>query len=175
MSERPTTAQTVTGHKTARQVMPRPVGFEKANMDLEARQRLIEWIDKIGHSYQTETAIPIDMYFTGNDEECCIITCNTGENISSNYLYSQLAEVRNRPEVKDVLVRFYDYDDALQDDDIWINADTVWVVTCASVADVSKWVDHLCPTDIHEEEIGTNFVNPPEIPAGYRMVAIWWD
>jgi hypothetical protein len=136
-------------------------------MDLEARQRLIEWIDKIGHSYQTETAIPLDMYFTGNDEECCIITCNTGEHISSNYLYTQLAEVRNRQEVNDVLVRFYDYDDALQDDDIWINADTVWVVTCASVADVSKWVDHLCPSDIHEEEIGTNFVNPPEIPAGY--------
>jgi len=144
-------------------------------VDLEARQKLIDWIDSIGHSYSTETAIPLDLYFAGNTEQFCIITCNTSKGISAERLHKELCAIRDRDDVESIFVRFTSYDDALVDEDTWINSDTVWIVTTASAEHVSEWVGDLCPSDVYEEVVDDSFVNPPAIPPGYRMVAVWWD
>ena len=60
----------------------------------------------------------------------------------------------------------YDYGDALKYGDCWINADTVFVVTTASVDAVRVWFTPLECTEILEETDLTKFKNLPLVPSG---------
>jgi hypothetical protein len=141
----------------------------------EEKKKLIGWIDSIGHSYDTELAIPLHLYFNGNDEKCCIITCNTIRAGSAEEFYTRLKEIERRTDVNSVWIRFYDYDDALKFDDCWINSDGIWIVTTASKEDVMDWLDDFEPTESYYEDDFSSYRNPPEIPTGFKMVGISWD
>ena len=145
------------------------------HMDLAARQSLINWIDSFNGSFETEIAIPLEMYFDGNDEAHCCLTVNTIGCPSSERVHQSLKALLESPDTHDVLIRFTDYDDAKTDDGIWVLSDTAWVIAKASPELIEARIGHLKPSTVHDQSIDSSFLNFPEIPSGYRVVAVWWD
>ncbi len=147
----------------------------KPHMDLAARQSLMEWIDSFSGSFESEIAVPLQMYFAGNDEEHCSLTVNTVGCPSSEHVHQSLKTLLEYSDTHDVLIRFTDYDDATIDDDVWVSSDTAWVVTKASPEQIEDRIGHLQPSTVHEQTIDSSFLNFPEVPSGYKVVAVWWD
>jgi hypothetical protein len=71
-------------------------------------------------------------------------------------------------------VRFYDYADALESEDAWVGSDSVYLLTSASLDTVERWFSELEPADLWEED-PYKFAELPEVPNGFRLVAVWWD
>ncbi len=141
----------------------------------EEKKKLIEWIDSVGHSNDSELAISLDLYFHGNYEKCCTITCNTIRAGSAEELYKRLKEIESRSDVDSIWIRFYDYEDALEDDDSWINSDTIWIITTKSKEEVLSWLADFEPTESYYGDSLSSFRNLPNIPKGFKMVGVSWD
>jgi len=139
------------------------------------KKKLIDWIDSIGHSFDTELAIPLDLYFKGNYETCCCITCNTTRAGSAEELYEHLKKIESRSDVFSIWVRFYDYKDALKFDDCWINSDGIWIVTVKNKEEVLGWFGEFEPTESFDEDSLSIFRNSLAIPNGFNMVGVSWD
>lgn len=122
-----------------------------------------------------EILITLDDYFDGNDEENCIILANTDVNVSSKEFESFLRNIKKNDCVFDIFIRFYDYEDAIDFDDIWVNSDTIFIITTASTEEVKVWFEFYTPSSISEEIETKDFANLPSIPNGYKIISIWWD
>jgi hypothetical protein len=144
-------------------------------MDRQKLAELIAKIDAVCKSQDKETVLTLDEYFDGNTEEHSTLCANNGKPPSSEELWRFLRGIQDKKEVSQVLVRVYDYCDAIEYGDCWINADTVFVVTTASVDAVGVWFTPLQCTDIFEETDLTTFNNFPSVPHGFRVVGVWWD
>lgn len=124
---------------------------------------------------EKEIVISLEDYFDGDNSEHCPILANTGISLSAPALHDFLAKVAAKPDVSNVLIRFYDYEDALNFDNMWINSDTVFVSTTASATEVEKWFEPLEPTSVQGESNLADFANLPSIPDGHALFAVWWD
>jgi hypothetical protein len=121
-----------------------------------------------------EIVITVDDYFDGNDESCCTILANAGQSSSATF-ERFLRQIKNRDDVSNMFIRFYSYDDALDDPDSWINSDTVFVVTSASFEEVERWFESMEPSSVEEETDLSQFANLPSILSGHKLIAVWWD
>jgi len=142
------------------------------------RSKLFTLIDKIkraGYSYDTETVLTIEDFFDGNDDVCSSICANIADRPSTAVLRDFLLAVRERTCVSDVLIRVYEFEDALASQDTWITSDTVYVISSASVSEVHDWFRPLSPSAIGEESELSRFNNLPDVPEGARVIAVWWD
>ena len=122
-----------------------------------------------------EIVMTLDDYFDGNDESCCIILANNTNLNSSADFERFLRQIKNRQDVSDIFIRFCSCDDALDDANTWINSDTVFVVTSASVDEVGKWFESMEASSVDEEIDLTKFSNLPPIQNGHKLIAVWWD
>ncbi len=141
------------------------------------RSKLLVLVDKIkasGYSRGTETILTVEEFFDGNDEAYSICV-NNGSPPSTQEMQEYLLAIRAKPSVSDVLIRVYDFEDALASEDTWITSDTVFVITSASVSDVEEWFRPLTPSNVSEETRLGRFNNLPVIENGSRLVAVWWD
>jgi hypothetical protein len=136
---------------------------------------LIEKVKTIGYSYDSETVLTLEEYFDGNDQRCDSICANTENQPSARELQEFLLAIRAKPSVHEVLVRVYDFGDALRFQDAWIISDTVFVITNASVSEIEDWFRPLTPSDVYEEKNLDEFNNLPFIPKGFCLIAVWWD
>jgi hypothetical protein len=94
--------------------------------------------------------------------------------------YRILREIRDRPEVQDVLVAIHEtpYADEPEDNDLWPDSDTVYVLSSASEADVAAWAAPLVPSDIGDKwscKTGKKPKAAPELGPGMKVFALWWD
>ena len=94
--------------------------------------------------------------------------------------YRILREIRDRPDVQDVLVAIHEtpYAEDPEDFDIWPDSDTVYVITTATRADVSTWAAALKPDEVGDgwsADGGTKPPAGPELQPGMRVYALWWD
>lgn len=146
-------------------------------MDQLEKLNLIRQIRKIESHYPCgkEILISIDDYFKGNDESHCSILANTSVNLSSKEFETFLRNLKSKDNVEDIFIRFYDYKDAIDYDDAWINSDTVFVITSADVEEVRIWFQEVQPSSIDEETCLNEFANLPSIPEKYRIIDVWWD
>ena len=86
--------------------------------------------------------------------------------------YRVLREIRDRPDVDDVLVGI---SEVLENGE-WPFANHVYVITTASPADVTKWA---APLD--SDEPGSGWWNgapprwPIQVPGDAHIVTLWWD
>jgi hypothetical protein len=144
-------------------------------MERDRLLKLIAKIESIGLSHDRETVLTLDEYFDGNTEEYATLCANTSRPISAAELWQFLRRIQGKEDVAHVLIRVYDYEDALADGDCWINTDTVLLVTSASVETVRAWFQSLMFSDVYEEMDLTQYRNLPQVPSGYRVVAVWWD
>jgi len=124
---------------------------------------------------EKEILISLDDYFRGNDENHCIILANTSVNLSSKEFEKFLRDLKRKDNVMEVFIRFYDYEDAIDYEDAWINSDTVFVITSVDIRKVKSWFQELEPSSVNEETCLNEFVNLPYIPEGYRIINVWWD
>ena len=124
---------------------------------------------------EKEVVLSLNDYFDGDTSECCAILANTTKQLSSEACRHFLDGIASRPEVPHILIRFYDYEDALDFDDSWINSDTVFISTSASLTEVNEWFNPLEPTTVEEVIDTKGFANLPAVPSGHRLFAVWWD
>ena len=89
--------------------------------------------------------VGLDDYFRGNTEEESIAPNQVGygrPDLAS--IYQRFCEIRDRDDVQLVLVSLHDeWEDALDDDELWPAGDCIHIYTSASQADVESWVEGL--------------------------------
>src|SRR5688500_15349378 len=107
---------------------------EKAMTD---REKLIAKIEAQNPPDELpEIVVSLEDFFTGNNDRGSI-----GANLGPNQppiaeFYRALREIRAKPEVQDVLVRIYDYDDPTS----WPYTDTVYIISSAPLPTIKEWV-----------------------------------
>jgi hypothetical protein len=86
----------------------------------------------------------------------------------------RLTEIRDRADVADVLVDVLVEQEEYPADE-WPFAQDVLVVTTASPETVDSWIDGFNADPCGVEGNAAGWVNPPDVPAGYQIVSVWWD
>lgn len=146
-------------------------------MDQHKKLSLIRKIRKVEDSNPKgkEILISVDDYFDGNDENCCNILANTCNLVSAKEFESFLNNLKKKNNVYDIFIRFYDYEDAIDFDDSWVNSDTIFVVTSAKENDVKEWFEYYSPSEVRKQTELGEFANLPSVPIGYDLISVWWD
>lgn len=142
-------------------------------MDEAKRLALMEKIKAIGLAgdSEQEAVVTVEDFFDGNDD-----LSSLGSNLSPHpgldRFRDLLLDVRSRSEVAELVIAIWDMDDRPNGD--WPHADKVYLATSADEATVAEWFAPLEPDDIWEVQADT--LRPqPELEAGYRLLAVWWD
>ena len=144
-------------------------------IDEAKKKKLIEHIKHRQESGGAEILLPPPMYFDGYDEPHCNVCANNSTSISTTDFAARLQQIQARPDVYSVFVRFYDYDDALEDPNSWIGSDSVYVVTRASLEAVEDWFTDFEVSEVWVEDDISKFPDLTSIPEGYHLIAVWWD
>ena len=144
-------------------------------MNNKKLHQLIEYIDSFDPTNDRELMIPLEKYFDGNEETICTILANTNLHISGLGLFTRLTKLKNDERIFDIYVRFYDYQDALEDDGSWVNSDSLYFVTSLTTEELNKELEEISPDDIWEEDDLSRFINLPDLPSGCKIITAWWD
>ena len=125
-------------------------------MDLRARTRLMEEIAN-QKKQGGELAVPLDLFFHGNDD-LGSIGCNLGdEQPPIHQFYRTLTSLRDRSEVQDIWVRITDASDPSG----WPHSDTIYVISSLPQADVEAALAQLL---FDEVSIGWMYGKPAFAP-----------
>jgi hypothetical protein len=118
-----------------------------------------------------DAIVSLEDFFTGNTDRGSI-GCNLGKQQPAiSQFYQVLREIRERPNVQNVFVRICEFDDAQS----WPYSDTVYVLTSASLDEVSQWVQALMADEVND---GWMYGPPPKAPplkSGIMPYSVWWD
>ncbi|NFI94854.1 tryptophan synthase subunit alpha [Clostridium botulinum] len=123
---------------------------------------------------ENENLLPIvslELFFEGNDD-IGSIGCNILEHPGTEKFYSILKEIRNKPNVQDVLIEIMEYDEG---DDVWPFSERVYILTDAEEDEVMKWVEDLDISEISEGYIYGQSKAAPKLSDGCRVYSLWWD
>ncbi|MFE0756043.1 hypothetical protein ACFW16_18930 [Inquilinus sp. NPDC058860] len=140
-------------------------------MNRQARQRLIEEISEQQRAGPIEIAVPLDLFFDGNDDRGSI-GCNLGdEQPAIAEFYRTLSDLRRRPEVQDILVRIC----AVDDDESWPFADTVYVISSLRQSEIESAL-----AGLRFDEVVAKWMygKPPAVAEprpGFTPYSVWWD
>jgi hypothetical protein len=134
-----------------------------------------------GADGQVMPVVPLDDFFDGNWDEHSLAPNMVGYGRPPlQECYRILREIRDRPDVQDVLVAIHEtpYADDAEDVDIWPDSDTVYIVTTCSREEVARWAAPLKPDDIGNDWFCNTGKKPPAAPdlePGSKVFALWWD
>ncbi|NFT91086.1 tryptophan synthase subunit alpha [Clostridium botulinum] len=123
---------------------------------------------------ENENLLPIvslELFFEGNDD-IGSIGCNILEHPGTEKFYSILKEIRNKPNVQDVLIEIMEYDEG---DDVWPFSERVYILTDAEEEEVMKWVEDLDISEISEGYIYGQSKAAPKLSGRCRVYSLWWD
>jgi hypothetical protein len=138
-------------------------------------QRLNQEIERLGGA-DAYPVVSVDLFFDGNNDPASI-----GPNLDPHpgirTFERVLEEIRRRPEVSDVVVQI---DELIEGG--WPYASAVYVTTTATPEEVHRWVTELQPDEYmgDEDETGPWLgrgkpPGAPDMPAGHRVVTLFWD
>jgi hypothetical protein len=144
-------------------------------IDQVKKNALIKLIKEQSGAGKTELLLSPDVYFDGYEEDSCTICANNRVRVSTARFVERIRSIQARADVAEIFVRFYDYSDAEEDQDCWINSDSLYAVTLASLSEVRGWFADFEVSDVWEEPDTSKFAGLPQLPVGFRLVAIWWD
>lgn len=125
---------------------------------------------------QAAPVVDLDLFFDGNVEEESIAPNQWGDGrppIAA--MYEVFKNICARPEVSDVFVGLHsDWNDPVFADDV-PPAETVFIVTSASEAEVENWVSGL-----HADGVGRGWpygkpCNAPELASAHHLYWISWE
>lgn len=91
-----------------------------------------------------------------------------------------LLDIRQRPDVQDVLVAIHEcpFADDVEDVEIWPDSDTVYILTSASDQEVRDWAARLLPSEIGHGwscNTGRKPAAAPDLQPGMHVAVLWWD
>lgn len=140
---------------------------------------LLAAIDRQGGVGGTRPAIPLDLFFEGNDDEGSI-GCNLGNHPGVATFHQVLTTIRDKPNVHDVLVGITEVMSSSE----WPFSDHVYVITTALPSEVMAWAGELNPDPKGSDEQADENVDwwldevrpqLDQIPDGARVVLLFWD
>jgi hypothetical protein len=143
----------------------------------KARERLVGELAMLGglEGPGPRPVVSLESFFEGNDD-CASLGGNLSEHPGPAGFYRMLSRIRALPEVQDVLVEV-----RLVDDGEWPFARGIYVLTSASVAQVTAWLAPLRPRHVREgwstEGWSAEGAGPPGAPLlgdEMRVVGVWW-
>ena len=140
-----------------------------------SRQTLIDRVleQRALDSYEGPApVVSVEEFFDGNDD-LGSIGCNLDDHPGVAVFRSVLDAVKLRDEVQEVLIEVSEVEPG--DESMWPFSERVYVLTTASPAEVSAWLNQLEPSEVAE---GWFQGAPPAAPAlspGFRPIAAWWD
>ena len=144
-----------------------------------SRDSLLTRIGDINDFDRPRPLVSLEEFFEGNDDYASI-GCNLSDQPSPSEFYRLFALIRDRPDVRDVLVEVKQ----LEDPDGWPYTDTIWIITKAAPDDVHQWF----PERIAPDEVIEGFPKPGsqpgfvgyeveayQVPDGMQAIGLWWD
>ena len=118
-----------------------------------------------------EIVVSLEDFFTGNNDPGSI-GCNLGaEQPPIAEFYRVLREIRAKPNVQDVLVRIYDYDDPTS----WPYTDTIYIISSETLEKIKEWIKPLLPDEVHADWMYGKPVAAPEAKPDMTAYSVWWD
>jgi hypothetical protein len=142
---------------------------------MSPRQQLVKKIAAQGQA-GFDKPFPIvilEDFFTGNSD-LGSIGCNLNNHPGTQKFFNVLRSIRARPEVQDVLVTIYEYDE--DDETTWPFSERVYVITNASVADLSEWAKELQASEVVDDGfVGGVPPAAPKLQPGMKVLSLWWD
>ncbi|MEM8498037.1 MAG: hypothetical protein AAF542_08435 [Pseudomonadota bacterium] len=139
-------------------------------MDLSAKERIVKEIEKQGLD-KREVAVPLDLFFEGNDD-LGSIGCNLGdEQPSIATFYRTLKELESRDDVYSVWVRIC----FVEEEEYWPHTDTVYLIASLSLEEIERSLENLLCDEIAE---GWMYGKPdviPDITPDVPIYSVWWD
>jgi len=118
-----------------------------------------------------EVAVPLDLFFRGNDDPGSI-GCNLGDaHPSIAAFYRVLSALRDRADVQDIWIRICDAGDEMS----WPYSDTAYVIAALPQGEIEA---ALAPLRFDEIHAGWMYGKPPAAPdpqAGFLAYSVWWD
>jgi hypothetical protein len=140
--------------------------------DERALAALLQRIDDLGGN-AAYPVVPLDAFFDGNADTASIAP-NVEPHPGVATIRSRLEAVRARPDVADVVMRI---SEVLEPPE-WPFADMAYVLTTTDPESIEQTVGDLgCevyPLEPDEWQDGAP-AGTPAIPAGHRVVVVWWD
>ena len=155
--------------------------------DKHALRRRNALIDKIMKQYDDDAGGPVlpvvkleDFFESNWDEHSLAPNRVDSGRPPLQECYRILLEIRERPDVQDVLIAIHETPDAGEplDFDIWPSSDTVYVLSSAPKDQVASWVAPLKPDDIGDTWSCNTGKKPnaaPDPAPGMNVYAVWWD
>ena len=134
-----------------------------------------------GQPSQVLPVVSLEDFFESNwDENSLAPNKADSGRLPLSECYRILREIRDRPDVQDVLVTIHETPDADDeaDFDIWPDSDTVYILSSASRDEVACWASPLLPDDIGDKWSCNTGIKPnaaPDLQPGVTVHAIWWD
>jgi hypothetical protein len=119
-----------------------------------------------------EPVVSLEQFFDGNID-LGSIGGNLGDHPGMDTFFRVLREIRDRPDVYDVLVGITEVED---DELSWPYSDHVYVITTATVDAVANWAKPL-----EADQPGEGWWNgapprwPIQVPEDAHIVTLWWD
>ncbi len=136
-------------------------------------EKIIKRVNENGDFYEDNIPTPLltlDEFFSGNDV-IGSIGCNLLSEPHPSDFKKLFKSMVSRNDVSNIFVQITEMDDP-----DWPFSDTVWVVTTASVDDISKcFPDDLAPDEVWKGWIEGVKYESVGIPEGYNVIACWWD
>ena len=160
------------GNDGAAKLASRPV---VKMMDQSKKAALIQFIKEQQKSGKEEILLSPAHYFDGYNDEHCTICANNSSPVACARFLGRLNEVGQRSDVSAVYVRFYDYLDAEDSEDLWISSDSVYISTSTDAKAVKGWFADFEVSDAWVEDDPTKFAGLSMIPSDHRLIAAWWD
>ena len=143
--------------------------------DETLRRALIEKIRQQGEpdpmQQRRGPLVSLEDFFTGN-QDLGSIGCNLFVHPGIATFYKVLREIRDRPEVQDVLIEITDLEET---EGVWPFSDSVYILTSASPRKVARWLRRLRPDEAREVAAEWLPTRLPDLLPDHVVLLAWWD
>jgi hypothetical protein len=133
-------------------------------------QTLLDNIRRQQVGVEERALVSLEEFFDGNEDPASI-GCNLLDHPGPQTFYRILKRIRERPEVKTVLVGITE----VLGEDEWPFSDCVFLTARVDAAQVQQWAEGLQAEPVEEGWIGENSQAAPVDDAGFRKFTLWWD
>jgi hypothetical protein len=148
--------------------------MEPAHSDETRRRALLDSIGQQGGIDPMRTQSPLvslEDFFVGN-EDVGSIGCNLMRHPGIAVFYQTLQQIREHPDVQDVLVGISDVEET---EGIWPFSDSVYILTSLPARKVARWLKRLQPDEVGDVPTGRQPERLPALLPGCRVLLAWWD
>lgn len=139
-------------------------------MDYDKRNALLAKVGDLSDDNNLNTYVSLEDFFVGNDDPGSLWPNLEQPAETTAEAFAFLQAIRSRPDVRDVLICIYDFDD---EEGVWFFAERIVVITDATAATVTAWFDQFPPDDCFgadEDAMVASLASQ-----GIASMALWWD